>query len=74
MGGLPTYASEYSWSLVEKGKPMSRLDPLFQTKHKFVVIGKANKELGEVYVLSEKYIVSSKRAQRGPIRCVKVVS
>ncbi|WP_171653831.1 hypothetical protein [Paenibacillus foliorum] len=53
---------------------MSRLDPLFQTKYKFVVIEKGNKELGEVYVLSEKYIVASKRALRGPIRCVKVVS
>ncbi|MFD0682397.1 MULTISPECIES: hypothetical protein [unclassified Paenibacillus] len=52
---------------------MRRLDPMFQTKHKYIVIGKANKELGEVYVLNENYIMCSKRTQRGPVRCVRAV-
>lgn len=49
------------------------LDPIFQTKNRFVVVGSGNEELGEVYVLSPRYILTGRRAQIGPVRCTRVV-
>lgn len=51
---------------------MRTIDPFFQTKHRFVIIGKGKQQLGEVFVLGEQFIFSPKKARRG-LRCVRVV-
>jgi hypothetical protein len=44
-----------------------------QRYHLYLIVGRGNEPLAEVYVLGKQYILTSRRTQRGKIRVIKAV-